>query len=192
MRPDLDDALVRDFPALYRERHGDSSETRMCHGFPGDGWEALIRRMSEKVEPFCVATDLRCAQIKEKGALLRVYLHSSGLVPHEVRAAVGEAVAESKRTCEGCAVPGQPRRLRWRRTLCENCAQFAEEFERRRFERTPVDEQWPEPFQGEFGRILTFEDALRRWRSSAGEKGTIRRHLDVVRAPSTPRPRRRL
>jgi hypothetical protein len=110
---------------------------------------------------------LRCAQIKEKGALLRVYLHSSGPIPDEVRAAVGEAVAESKRTCEGCTAPGQPRRFKWQRTLCENCAQFSEEFERRRLGGTPANEEWLEPFRGEFGQILNFEDALRRWRSDA-------------------------
>ncbi len=39
MRQDLDAALVRDFPNLYRDRHGDTRDTRMCDGFScGDGW----------------------------------------------------------------------------------------------------------------------------------------------------------
>jgi hypothetical protein len=102
MRADLDEALVRDFPALYRDRHGDTRETRMCDGFPGDGWEPLIRRMSEKIEPFCVGTDLRAAQVKEKWGALRVYMESGGPIPDEVRAAIDEAEGESRRTCGSC------------------------------------------------------------------------------------------
>lgn len=168
MKPDLDEALVRDFPALYRERHGDRDDTRMADGFPGDGWEKLIRRMSEKIEPFCAGSDLHATQVKEKGGELRVSLESSGPIPDEVRAAVGNAVEESSRTCEGCGAAGQPRRLRWIRTLCDSCAAFAEEWGRRRFGGTPADEEWREQFRGTFGRILYFEDALRRWRSRAG------------------------
>jgi len=126
MRPDLDEFLTGDFPALYRERHGDSSETRMADGFPGDGWEPLIRRMSEKLEPFCIGTDLRCAQIKEKFGLLRIYLESSGSIPDEVSAAIADAVAESARTCERCGAPGEP--------LCPPCREreTARQAERRR------------------------------------------------------------
>jgi hypothetical protein len=165
VRPDLDEALVRAFPALYRERHGDRDETCMADGFPGDGWEPLIRRMSEKLEPFCVGTDLRASQVKEKGGELRVSLESSGPILDAVRAAVDKAVEESRRTCEGCGATGQPRKLRWVRTLCDPCAAFAEKWERRRFGREPADEEWRESFRGEFGRILYFEEALRRWRS---------------------------
>jgi hypothetical protein len=168
MRPDLDDALVRDFPALYRERHGDTRETRMCDGFPGDGWEPLIRRMSEKLEPICAAAGLHADQIKEKDGALRVSLNSSTPMPEEVRAAVAIAERESRHTCEGCGAARLSRRLRWVRTLCADCAMFAEEWERRRFGGTPADEEWREQFRGEFGRILQFEDALRRWRSRAG------------------------
>jgi hypothetical protein len=159
MRSDLDDALVRDFPCLYRDRHGDTRETRMCDGFPGDGWERLIRRMGEKIEPFCVGTDLRAFQVKEKFGALRVYLRPSEPIPDEVRAAVGHAVGESRRTCEGCGAPE-----RRRRTLCADCATFAGEWERRRFRRTDADKEWLAQFRGDFGQLLSFEDALRRWR----------------------------
>ena len=56
----------------------------MCDGFPGDGWEPLIRRMSEKFEPFCTGTDLHTEQVKEKVRALRVYLNSSAPIPDEV------------------------------------------------------------------------------------------------------------
>jgi hypothetical protein len=163
MRSDLDDALVRDFPALYRDRNGDRDETRRADGSPGDGWEPLIRRMSETIEPFCVATDLRAAQVKEKGGVLRVYLNSGEPLPHELRAAIRSAEEQSRRTCEGCGAAGTTRRLRWIRTLCGDCATFAAEWERLRFGDSPADEKWRELFRGESERILNFEDALRRW-----------------------------
>jgi hypothetical protein len=127
MRPDLDAALVRDFPNLYRDRHGDTRETRMCDGFScGDGWEPLIRRMSERIEPFCVNTNLHCAQVKEKFGALRVYLEGTGLIPDEVEAAVDAAALESQRTCEECCAPGIPRGVVWILTLCADCAALAE------------------------------------------------------------------
>jgi len=155
MRSKLDNALVRDFPCLYRDRRSDSRETqmsagfpghssparrsarpfvretRMCDAFPGNGWEPLLRRMSEKIEPFCVGTDLRAFQVKEKFGALRVSLESSGPIPDEVHAAVSHAVGESLITCEWCGAAGQLRRLKWTRTLCADCATRAAEWERR-------------------------------------------------------------
>lgn len=51
MKEDLDIQLVKDFPLLYKERHLNPQETCMCWGFPGDGWEPLIRELSTKLEP---------------------------------------------------------------------------------------------------------------------------------------------
>jgi hypothetical protein len=164
MHPELDAALVRDFPHLYCDRHGDPSETSMCHGFPGGGWEPLIRRMSAKLEPFCAATGARASQVKEKMGLLRVYLEANGPIPDEIRAAIGTAVRESRRTCEGCGAAGLPRRLRWIRTLCADCATFAAEWERRRFGRAAHDVgEWSKLLHDEFGYPVAFEEALRRW-----------------------------
>ena len=51
MRDELDQALVRDFPNLYRNRHGVMMSTAMCWGFDcGDGWEPLIRECSVQIE----------------------------------------------------------------------------------------------------------------------------------------------
>lgn len=51
MRQDLDEALVKDFPNLYRQRFQDMRTTCMMWGFEcGDGWEPLIRILSEKLE----------------------------------------------------------------------------------------------------------------------------------------------
>lgn len=175
MRPDLDKSLCADFPNLYRERHGDVRETRMADGFPGDGWEPLIRAMSETIEPFCVGTDLRCAQIKQKHGILRVYMESSASIPDEVRAAVSNAVGESARTCEGCGAPRRPRSSSL--PLCDSCGAFAKEWYRRRSECTPADREWLEQFRGESGRLLAFDDALSRWRSRAPVPNTAK--LDI-------------
>ena len=39
MKQELDEALCRDFPNLFRDRHGNMMTTCMCWGFEcGDGW----------------------------------------------------------------------------------------------------------------------------------------------------------
>jgi len=125
MRPDLDAALVRDFPNLYRDRHGRSRDTRMCDGFPRDGWEPIIRRLSEKLEPIARETGLRALQVKEKFATLRFYVgyeDGSRIVPAEVCAAIAVAERESARTCERCGAPGRLSRVGgWYLTLCDVC-----------------------------------------------------------------------
>ena len=54
MRRDLDEALCRDFPHLYLDRGADCRVTCMCWGFPDDGWEPLIRELSEKLEKMII------------------------------------------------------------------------------------------------------------------------------------------
>jgi len=129
MRPELDAALVRDFPRLYRDRHGDARETSMCWGFPGDGWEPLIRRLSEKLEPLAREFGLRASQVKEKFGALRFYVRSAdgvrklpASISGVVRAAVKVAEEESARTCEHCGAAGSTRTVGscWL-TLCDAC-----------------------------------------------------------------------
>jgi hypothetical protein len=123
MRDDLDEALVRDFPLLYRMRHGDPRETCMCWGFPGDGWEPLIRRLSEKLEAIIAAMpeDERpwADQVKEKFGGLRFYMSAYTDAMHE---AIAEAEEEAWKTCEVCGAPGKPRGGGWIETLCDECA----------------------------------------------------------------------
>jgi hypothetical protein len=111
MRPELDVALVRDFPRLYRDR--------MCDGFAtGDGWEPLIRRLSEKLEPIARETGLHALQVKEKFGGLRFYVSADG-----VRAAIEAAEEESFQTCEHCGAAGSTREYGggWLITLCDVC-----------------------------------------------------------------------
>src|SRR5262249_23218327 len=79
MRQELDDALVRDFPNLYAGRNSDKSP--FCWGFEcGDGWEPLIRKLSEELEAIIVAMPekerkkFKAVQVKEKFGTLRFYM----------------------------------------------------------------------------------------------------------------------
>lgn len=66
MKKELDEALCRDFPLLYRDRHKRMDITAMCWGFQcGDGWEPLIRRMSAKIEPLITQTPGWCGWCSE-------------------------------------------------------------------------------------------------------------------------------
>ncbi len=130
MSPELDEALVRDFPHLYRDRHGDTRDTRMCDGFAaGDGWEPLIRRLAEKLEPIARESDLRAVQVKEKFGELRFYVRSADgarvlpvAISETVRTAINAAEEESRRTCEHCGAAGSYRNFKgWLMVLCEAC-----------------------------------------------------------------------
>ena len=44
MNKELDEKLCKDFPEIFRDRHGDMRTTAMCWGFEcDDGWEPVIR-----------------------------------------------------------------------------------------------------------------------------------------------------
>ncbi len=121
MREDLDKALCADFPLLYRDGDGDARRTCMVWCFPGDGWEPLIRRLSEKLEPLIAAlpederNECRAAQVKEKFGTLRFYM---SLETDEMHSLILQAEEESARTCEDCGAPGKRTRGGWIRTLC--------------------------------------------------------------------------
>lgn len=125
MTPELDEALVRDFPLLYRDRHASMATTCMCWGFPGDGWEPIIRRLSEKLEPLLAAMseDERptAMQVKEKFGTLRFYM--TGGETEEMNALIQAAEDESASTCETCGAPGTQRGKSWLFTACDLCAE---------------------------------------------------------------------
>jgi hypothetical protein len=126
MNKELDEALVRDFPLLYADRHGDMRATCMVWGFPGDGWEPLIRRLSEKLEPLIQAyineyPDAPCppraTQVKEKFAGLCFYMTTETAKMDKL---IRDAEQESYHICEVCGAEGRVRGdLRWILTLCD-------------------------------------------------------------------------
>lgn len=127
MSPKLDKALCQDFPLLFRDRHSSPLQTCMCWGFEcGDGWEPLIRRAAEKLEPLIDAyirsansrdnNFPRASQVKEKYGTLRFYLHGE---TDEMNKIVEAAEEESERTCETCGEPGKIRGTGWYYTACD-------------------------------------------------------------------------
>lgn len=121
MRQELDEALVRDFPNLYADRH--NKQAPFCWGFEcGDGWEPLIRKLSQDVEAIIVAMPekerkkYRVKQVKEKFGTLRFYM---GIAHDGIRAAIDRAEQESAQTCEDCGKPGKVRSGGWISVLCD-------------------------------------------------------------------------
>lgn len=121
MRKALDEALCRDFPLTFRDRQASSTVTSMCWGFPGDGWEPLIRRAAETIEaairqlPASTRAKTTSTQVKNKLGLLRWYMKGATA---EMDAAIDQAEEESARTCENCGAPGT---LTGNATLCGLC-----------------------------------------------------------------------
>jgi len=123
MRKELDEALCKDFPTVFKNRHGDILETCMAWGFEcGDGWEPIIREAAAKIEAInktlpenqhCVAS-----QIKEKYGTLRFYLNSG---TDEAYDATDEAERKSESICESCGSPGICRGRGWYYTACDAC-----------------------------------------------------------------------
>lgn len=129
MKQELDEALVRDFPYLFADRHSDMRTTAMCWGFEcSDGWEPIIRELAEKLEPICkseaekmIDEDKklygwpRASQVKEKYAGLRFYMTSA---TEDMCKYIQEAEEKSEVTCETCGEPGEIRGRGWLYTAC--------------------------------------------------------------------------
>lgn len=122
MDAELDKKLCEDFPVLYEQRKWNMSKTCMCWGFPGDGWEPLIREFSSTLEEYNKLnpdSPVMATQVKEKYGLLIIYL--SGAKP-EHRELVHKYEEKSATVCETC---GRPSKLRksgfWIRNMCDVC-----------------------------------------------------------------------
>lgn len=138
MKKELDEALVRDFPNFYRDRHASMHVTSMAFGFDvGDGWEPIIRRMSERIEAVILRMPAeerhfyRASQVKEKFGSLRVYIERSH---PEINVIIDEAERETSRTCEECGGPGESHGTGWITTLCDGCRSGRDERKKKEWE----------------------------------------------------------
>jgi hypothetical protein len=120
--------LIECYPSLYRLADASpvpSSPPFAREGFAcGDGWFGLVDRLSAKLS---ADPDLVVGQLKEKLGLLRVYFEPSPLPSDEIEeatdAALAEAVAESRVTCERCGKPGKHARREGQWSVkCDACA----------------------------------------------------------------------
>lgn len=123
MKIELDVALCRDFPNLYKNRR--KRGTCMVFGLSvGDGWEPIVRELSEKLEKLILEApeDLRgsyhASQVKEKFGGLRFYMASSTA---EMGKAIDEAEEACSKVCESCGAPGSLHQTGWARTNCVAC-----------------------------------------------------------------------
>jgi hypothetical protein len=129
MRQDLDAQLCKDFPLLYADRHANMQVTAMCWGFPGDGWEPLIREASRQLEALISLQlhpeNYKAAQVKEKFATLCFYMTDTTPEMDEV---IRKAVAKSAVTCEECSAPGKQRGRGWIYTACDDHTEAADKY----------------------------------------------------------------
>jgi hypothetical protein len=118
MRQELAAALVRDFPTLYVDYGGDPRTTSMSWGFQcGDGWESVIRRLSERLA--ITDPEAKATCVKEKFGTLHFYVTGSTEAGAE---AIRQAELESANTCEQCGAPGKARKqCGWISTQCGSC-----------------------------------------------------------------------
>jgi len=122
MNPELDEALVRDFPNLYRARHHDPNETCMARGFEfDDGWEPLVRALSVKLEALVIGTDACAEHVKEKWGRLRFVMSGVSRDDAERWRLIQEAERASATICEKCGASGRIRMFAAVRTLCDTC-----------------------------------------------------------------------
>lgn len=126
MKKELDEALVRDFPNLYSQRH--NRKHSIYFGFDvGDGWEPLIRRLASQLEKLILQlpeeerSKYFCVQCKQKLAGLRHYMSAKTA---EMAEAIEEAENESYKTCERCGKFGTQKETDggWIYIECDRCA----------------------------------------------------------------------
>ncbi len=127
MKQELDDALCRDFPLTFRDRHERMDRTAMCWGFQcGDGWEPIIRRASAKIEavlqalPEKMQSRMKMTTVKEKFGTLRMYFTYTH---PDINAIIEDAETESETTCERCGAPGELSTEGWWVVQCVACSE---------------------------------------------------------------------
>jgi len=129
MKKELDEALCRKYPALFKDRHGNIRETLMCWGFEcGDGWYHLIDTLCASLmwdgrdfEHNHVRQDPpTVVQVKEKFGGLCFYI---GGGTDEDYAKISLAGRLSYQICENCSTMADVSQTKggWIITRCLTC-----------------------------------------------------------------------
>ncbi|KAL9106971.1 MAG: hypothetical protein Q9227_008094 [Pyrenula ochraceoflavens] len=135
MRPELEAALCADFPNLYSQPLLNAPQDGEAGGFAvGDGWEPVIRHLSERITAIVERDDLNplqfvSEQVKEKFGGLRFYMSGQ---TNAITQAIREAEEKCSRTCETCGKEGELYTKGWLRTHCVPCEN---EYKRKLHER---------------------------------------------------------
>jgi hypothetical protein len=119
VNPQLEQALVRDFPALFRDYGCAPQQSCMAFGCDvGDGWEPLIRRACEQLAALGIPS-ITLSQVKEKWGCLVIYTsHDGDDRVYEITRAAEDA---SETVCEQCGQPGTLKMTGWYRATCDTC-----------------------------------------------------------------------
>lgn len=124
---------MRDFPCLLRE-HGTTPPHSPLAKYGvevGDGWEPVVRRLAEKLEPIARETGMHAVRVQEKFCRLDflVFVRDANggrSIPASVHTAIRAATKESGHVCNTCGAPGDRRPVGSRLvTLCESCLERA-------------------------------------------------------------------
>lgn len=121
------EALIRDFPHLYRNAR-EGKESAMYWGFAiGDGWFPILYELSAKIEALALAGGLdpksrkwpAATTVKEKFGHLRYHLQCS--TDLDFQKLIKEAAAKAAVTCELCGKPGHMFTANWYYVRCDKC-----------------------------------------------------------------------
>lgn len=134
MTRELEAKLIKKYPKILVNIHGDPRQTCMAFGLEcGDGWHDLLDDCMNKMQYFCdlCSSDGRevqviADQVKEKFGTLRFYISAYGANETEssiIDDIISEAERKSEHTCEVTGEHGEPcKRGGWYRTLCHEQA----------------------------------------------------------------------
>jgi len=112
MSPKKTDELLRKYPKVFS-----NSPEIYRYGFShGDGWYDLIDDLCRELSKLDLPKDFRVQQIKEKFGGLRFYVAPE---TDEVRELISRFERLSYEVCEACGEPGEERKTKWIRTLCD-------------------------------------------------------------------------
>ena len=138
MNQENTNTLYERYPRLYQGRTLSLQESQMSWGFAcGDGWFALIDRLSSQIEAECERMRKEegwredqlpiAIQVKEKTGSLRFHLRAQSgawFIKNETLYALVEAArVASEHTCDSCGGPRIRRAENEIETLCDKCSQ---------------------------------------------------------------------
>jgi hypothetical protein len=124
MNAELGQEVLAAHPDLWRNlqpRFGDGR-----HFECGDGWEKILKELSDRLGAYAASDGLAIIQVKQKLGALRVYFRIENQEAERTEGAsrwISEAEEKCRWTCELCGSPGTSE---WRKrgglvTRCESC-----------------------------------------------------------------------
>lgn len=124
MKPELQEKLFKEFPAIFVEKDLPMTQTAMCWGIDtGDGWFKLLHDLLTKIQFICTKANVECqaSQVKEKYGTLRFYYSSAGDLHDIIGDVVQAAEIQSTYICESCGEAGNINDGGWLSVRCSLC-----------------------------------------------------------------------